>query len=80
MTYQDPFEDEEVTTCRVLEMASDAPVVRPRDLTQRYGEPEEIFHDRVQISNASDALRRRLDRAESLRAATLDDSAEVLGL
>lgn len=76
------FDEDEtsVTTYRVLEIASDAPVVRPKDLTQRYGEAEAIYQERVAISNAVTALERRIARAESLRAATLNDSAEVLGL
>jgi hypothetical protein len=49
---------------------------RPRSNTQAYGEPDEIYRDRMETA----ALARRLDRAESARVMAIDDAIEVLGL
>lgn len=52
------------------------PKRRVHSCTQRYGESDEIYRDRVETT----AFARRLERAESAKVMVLADTLEVLGL
>lgn len=60
-------------------MISDTAVPRrrARDLTQRYGEPDEIYDHRVQ---QLDSFERRIERADSVRVVTIVATEHVLGI
>ncbi len=60
-----------------MEDTTAVPRRRSRDLTQRYGEPDEIYDHRVR---QLDSFERRVERADSLRIVAIVEMEHVLGI